>query len=98
MPTYIVNTYDIIDFDMYQNYLQKVNPLLKKFGAKVLAMKSNPKVLEGKAKMMNIILEFESETSINNFYNDSEYKDIIELRLKSTTNCSIIILNKFEPN
>jgi len=96
MSVYIVNAYDINDFEMFNKYPPRVGPLLKKHGAKVLAMEMNPKALEGIPKTMNAIIEFPSESAVNNFYNDPEYQAFIDLRLNSTSNCTILMLKQFE--
>ena len=96
MSVYIVNAYDIHDFEMFKNYPPQVAPLLVKHGARVLAMETNPKALEGIPKTMNAIIEFPSENAVYNFYNDPEYQAFIDLRLNSTSNCTMIMLQQFE--
>ena len=96
MSVYIVNAYDIHDFEMFKNYPPQVALLLVKHGARVLAMETNPKALEGIPKTMNAIIEFPSEDAVNNFYNDPEYQAFIDLRLNSTSNCTMIMLKQFE--
>ena len=96
MSVYIVNAYDIHDFEMFKNYPPQVALLLVKHGARVLAMETNPKALEGIPKTMNAIVEFPSEDAVNNFYNDPEYQAFIHLRLNSTSNCTMIMLKQFE--
>ena len=95
MAVYVVNAYDIHDSDTFKDYPPRVAPLLQKHGAKLLAMETNPKTLEGKAKAMNAIVEFPSEEAVHTFYNDPEYQSIIHLRHNSTSNCTMIILNQF---
>ena len=96
MLVYVVNAYDIHDFEMFKNYPPQVALLLVKHGARVLAMETNPKALEGIPKTMNAIIEFPSEDAVNNFYNDPEYQAFIHLRLNSTSNCTMIMLKQFE--
>jgi uncharacterized protein (DUF1330 family) len=96
MPVYVVNAYDIHDFATFKEYPPRVAPLLLKYGAKVLAMDTNPVALEGKPKTMNAIVEFSSEEDVHTFYNDPEYQSFIHLRLNSTSNCTMIILKQFE--
>ena len=96
MAVYIVNAYNIHDFEMFSKYPPQVGPLLEKQGAKLLAMETNPKALEGTPKTMNAIVEFPSENAVNNFYNDPEYQAFINLRLNSTSNCTMIMLHQFE--
>jgi len=96
MPVYVVNSYNIHDFEMFKNYPVQVRPLFVKYGAKVIAMDTNPKVLEGTAKTMNAIIEFPSEDAVNQFYHDPAYQSIIHLRHNSTSDTTIIILKQFE--
>ncbi|HEV7782280.1 MAG TPA: DUF1330 domain-containing protein [Chitinophagaceae bacterium] len=95
MAVYVVNAYDITDFEVFKNYPPQVGPLLVKHGAKLLAMETNPKALEGIPKTMNAIVEFPSEKEVNDFYNDPEYQAIIHLRHNSTSNCTMIMLDQY---
>ena len=95
MPVYVVNAYDIHDFETFKQYPPRVAPLLVKHGAKVLAMDTEPKVLEGILRTMNAIIEFPSEEAVDNFYNDPEYQSFIHLRHDSTSNCTMIMLKQF---
>jgi uncharacterized protein (DUF1330 family) len=96
MPVYVVNAYDIHDFETFKEYPPRVATLLVKHGGKVLAMETNPEALEGKPKTMNAIVEFPSAEAARNFYNDPEYQSFIHLRHNSTSNCTMIILKQFE--
>ena len=96
MPVYVVNAYDIHDFETFKQYAPRVAPLLLKYGAKVLAMDTAPQVLEGIPKTMNAIIEFPSEETVNNFYNDPEYQSFIHLRHNSTSNCTMLMLKEFQ--
>jgi len=96
MAVYVVNAYDIDDLDTFKDYPPRVAPLLQKHGAKLLAMETNPKALEGKPRTMNALVEFPSEEAVHKFYNDPEYQSFIHLRHNSTSNCTMIILNQFE--
>jgi uncharacterized protein (DUF1330 family) len=96
MAVYVVNAYDIHDFETFKNYPPQVGALLKKYEAKVLAMETNPQALEGKPRTMNAIVEFPSEELVHGFYNDPEYQKIIHLRHNSTSNCTMIILKQYE--
>jgi uncharacterized protein (DUF1330 family) len=92
MPVYVVNAYDIHDFDKFKDYPPQVRPILIKYGAKVLAMETNPKALEGQPRTMNAVIEFPSEEAVNGFYNDPEYQAFIHLRHDSTSNTTMIVL------
>src|SRR4030095_10304163 len=96
MAVYVVNAYNIHDFETFKEYPPRVAPLLVKHGAKLLAMDTAPKVLEGIPKMMNAIVEFPSQEAVHDFYNDPEYQSFIHLRHNSTSDCTMIILKQFE--
>lgn len=96
MPVYVVNSYDIHDFEKFGEYPPHVARLLPKHHGKVLAMETNPQALEGAPKTMNAIVEFPTEEDVHNFYNDPEYQSIIHLRHESSSNCTMIILKQFE--
>ena len=96
MPVYVVNAYDIKDFETFKDYPPRVAPLLLRYGAKILAMDTNPEALEGRPKTMNAIVEFPSVETVRKFYNDPEYQSFIHLRHNSTSNCTMIILKQFE--
>src|SRR5215210_631869 len=96
MPVYVVNAYDIHDFETFKEYPPQVALLLLKYDAKVLAMDTAPKVLEGTPRTMNAIIEFPSEEAVSNFYNDPEYQSFIHLRLNSTSNCTMLMLKEFQ--
>jgi uncharacterized protein (DUF1330 family) len=96
MPVYVVNAYDIHDPETFKEYPPRVARLLVKYGAKVLAMETNPRALEGTPKNMNAIVEFPSEEAVDNFYNDPEYQSFIHLRHNSTSNCTMLMLKQFE--
>ena len=96
MAVYVVNAYDIHDAETFKAYPPRVAPLLVKHGAKLLAMDTQAKALEGQPKTMNAIVEFPSEEAAFRFYNDPEYQSFIHLRQDSTSNCTMIILKQFE--
>ena len=96
MAVFVVNAYDIHDFETFKAYPPRVAPLLLKYGAKVLAMDTAPTVLEGIPRTMNAVIEFPSEEAVYSFYNDPEYQSFIHLRLDATSNCTMIILKQFE--
>src|SRR5688572_27162287 len=96
MAVYVVNAYDIHDFETFKDYPPRVAPLLLKYGAKILAMDTEPEALEGKPRTMNAIVEFPSAEDARKFYNDPEYQSFIHLRHNSTSNCTMVILKQFE--
>lgn len=96
MRVYVVNTYDIIDAETFKLYPPRVAPLLLKYGARVLAMDTAPKVLEGTPKTMNAIIEFPSEGAVTAFYADLVYQSFIHLRQQSTADCTMLVLKEYQ--
>ncbi len=96
MPVYLINSYDIDDFEEFKNYPPKVKLILQKYGAEVLASDINGEALEGTAKTMNAIIKFPSKETAIQCYNDPEYQAIKHFRLDSTSNCTMVLVNQFE--
>jgi len=97
MAVYVVNAYNIHDWETFSQYPPHVRVLFGRYGAKVVAMQTNPDALEGVSKTMNAIIEFPSREAVNSFYNDPDYQKIIHLRKESTSDCTMIIMDEFIP-
>jgi uncharacterized protein (DUF1330 family) len=95
MAVYYINTYDITDVEEFQNYPPQVRPLLAKYGAEVIAMDTQPICLEGIARTMNAIIKFPSVEAALNCYNDPDYQPVKQIRLNSTSNCTMILVKEF---
>ena len=96
MTVYLMNSYDIVDMEEFKNYGPKVRPLLQKYGAEVLASDTAAIAFEGNARTMNAIIRFPSEEAAVNCYNDPEYEEIKKIRLRSTTNCTMVLVKQFD--
>ncbi|MDO1450261.1 DUF1330 domain-containing protein [Rhodocytophaga aerolata] len=97
MAVYLINSYNIHDFEAFKKYLPLLKTLLDKYGAEVLASDLKAISLEGKAKTMNAIIRFPSKEAVFNCYNDPEYTEIKKSRLKATSDCDMIVVNEFVP-
>ena len=95
MIVYYIGTYDIENMEEFQKYPPKVMALLPKYGGEVLASDVNAISLEGKAKTMNAITKFPSAEAALGMYNDPEYQEIKKIRINSTKNCTMILVNEF---
>jgi uncharacterized protein (DUF1330 family) len=95
MTVYLVNSYNIDDPKVFRGYPPKVAKILPRYGARVLAADTDGKALEGTAKIMNAIIEFPSEEAVRACYNDPEYRAILPLRLRSVSDCSMVIVKQF---
>ena len=98
MPSvFYIGTYDIDNMEEFKNYPPKVAQLLVKYGAQVLASDVEAVTLEGKARTMNAITKFPSMAAAMGSYNDPEYQEHIRpIRLRSTSNCTMVLVKEFE--
>lgn len=93
---YFIISYDIVDVEKFKQYGPKVFPLLKKYGAEVLASDTDGIAFEGSAKRMNAIIKFPSKEAAMNCYNDPSYEDIKQIRITSTKNCTMVLVKAFQ--
>ncbi len=99
MAVFYIGSYDINNMEEFKNYPPKVIQLLPKYGAEVLASSVEAITLEGTAKTLNAIIKFPSMEAALEMYNDPEYQaDIKPIRLNSTTNCTMVLVEEFGLN
>lgn len=96
MAVYYIGTYDIENADEFQKYPPKVMALLPKYGGEVLASDTKAVSLEGQAKTMNAIIKFPSMEAALGMYNDPEYQEIRKIRINSTKDCTMVLVNEFK--
>lgn len=92
MAAFYLNTYDVTDEVIYQEYVRKVVPIFNRYKARVLAFDREALQVEGTRRGVNIIIEFESIDVATSCYNDPEYQAVKPLRIKSTVNNSITLV------
>jgi len=95
MPVYLIANYDVEDSEAHDSYILAADPILVKHGGEILAAGDEVKELEGQARMVNVIIKFESEASAMDFYNDPDYKRVKQIRLDSTKNRTVILAPQF---
>ena len=95
MAVYVVATYDIMDPQGYEGYVPGVMPLLQKHGGQVLAADYRAFGMEGKTPGVNVILKFDSEAAARGWYDDPDYGPVKQIRLNSTQNDSIVMMEEF---
>ena len=68
-------------WDWYDEYYQNTSKLIEKHGGRYLVSGVKPHVLEGSTTPnAHVILEFPSLEHAKNWYQDPDYKKMIELR------------------
>ena len=95
MSFYFVANINIEDQLQYEKYVNKVDKVFSKFNGKYLVVDDKPKILEGNWDYSRVvIIEFETETDFNNWYNSKEYQEILIYRLVSSSSDSILVKGK----
>ena len=93
MPVYmIVEIKEVIDKKKYAGYIQKVPPIIEKFGGKYLVRGGQVSVASGDWEPERItIVQFESMDKFNAWWNSPEYRAIAHLREGSTRTNAIVV-------
>jgi len=95
MSFYFVANIKIEDQLGYAKYVNNVDEVFSKFNGKYLVVDDNPKILEGNWNYTRVvIIEFETETDFNHWYNSKEYQEILKYRLVSSSSDSILVKGK----
>ncbi|MEM7467872.1 MAG: DUF1330 domain-containing protein [Pseudomonadota bacterium] len=94
MAAYLISSFDVKDKEAFEDYRPVVVPLLEKYGAEILAADYDGKALEGEKREAYVVMRFDSEETILNFYNDPAYQPSLELRLRTTSNGSLAIVKE----
>ena len=83
---------DIKDNEIYKKYVEKVTPIVQKFGGKFLIRGGEFQTVEGKWEYTrNVLIQFPSYEIAIDWYNSEELKPVKKLRLDNSTSNSIII-------
>jgi len=93
MPAgYVIVQLKITDPENYNEYVQKVPEVIKKYGGEYLARGGEHQVVEGVDKFPRIvIIKFPSYEKALEWYNSEEYKPIKQIRLDNSEGINIII-------
>jgi len=85
MPAYIVSMMSIKDAEVYKKYTDKTPPIVKKYGGKFLTRGEEVTTVEGipyEGRM--VLLEFPDKASIDAWFNDPEYQQVMKFRHASS--------------
>jgi uncharacterized protein (DUF1330 family) len=82
---YLYVELDVLDADRFlHDYMRSAQPILRKYGARVLVSTDQAEVLEGVLGGRQVVLlEFEDRQHAREFYHSNEYQRILALRLTS---------------
>jgi uncharacterized protein (DUF1330 family) len=92
MSVHVIIDIKVINKDMYGQYVQKVPPIVKKFGGRYLARGGKTTTLSGVWHPERVILlEFDNAEQVNNWFTSREYAEVAHLREDSTITNAIMI-------
>lgn len=92
MSVYFVAQIRIEDEVEYQKYLDQCDTVFNSYKGKYLVVENQPTALEGEWKYSRmIIIEFESEDALREWYESDEYQEILKFRLNASK-CDTIIV------
>jgi uncharacterized protein (DUF1330 family) len=85
MAGYLIASIDVKDPAKFEEYREKVVPVIKKFGGRYLIRGGDVRRLEGNLPVNRlVVLEFPTVEVAQQFYDSAEYQPILKLRLDST--------------
>jgi uncharacterized protein (DUF1330 family) len=85
MAGYLIANIEVKDPAKFEEYRQKVVPVIKKFGGRYLIRGGDLRRLEGNLPFNRlVVLEFPTIEAAQRFYDSAEYQPILKLRLAST--------------
>lgn len=93
---FYINSYDVHDWEMYKQYSPKVLPVLKRYGAEVIAADTDALAVEGNANSMHAVIRFPSREAALACYRDAEYEEAKTIRHMSCNNCTMIVVDEIQ--
>jgi len=85
VPGYLIANLEVTDPAGFEEYRQKVSPLIAQFGGRYLVRGGDVRTLEGSLPIRRlVVLEFPSVEAAQRFYDCPEYQPLLKIRLAST--------------
>jgi uncharacterized protein (DUF1330 family) len=85
MPGYLIANIEVTEPAKFEEYRQKVAPLIAQFGGRYLVRGGEVRRLEGNLPIQRlVVLEFPTVDAALRFYESSEYQPLLKIRLAST--------------
>ena len=89
---YAIFNINITNQENYKEYIDKVKPLAKKFGAEYIIRGGENKIIEGSWEYpRTVVIKFPSYEKALQWYNSKEYEPIKKIRLENAQSNGIII-------
>ena len=92
MSGYLIAQLNVNNLEPYKSYVEKVTPLVKKFGGEYIVRSGKYEVVQGDWRYpRNVIIKFPSYQEALDFYKSEEYKPVKKIR-EDNSNGNIIII------
>jgi uncharacterized protein (DUF1330 family) len=92
MAAYVIVTETVNDENMFDEYRKQVPATLAPFGGKFIVRGGKLTVHEGKwPHKRTVVIEFASRAQAEGWYNSPAYRQIIDLRLRSSAGDFVIV-------
>ena len=92
MAAYLIANIEVKDPVKFEEYRQKVVPVIQKFGGRYLIRGGDVRCLEGNLPLKRlVVLEFPTVEAAQQFYDSAEYEPILKLRLTSTQSDLVLV-------
>lgn len=92
MPAYVIANVDVLDPVGYEEYRTKVPPIVRKHRGEFLVRGGQISILEGDWRPDRlVVLQFPDRASAQAFYDDPEYKPLIDIRQRNSRGTLLII-------
>jgi uncharacterized protein (DUF1330 family) len=91
MPVYLIIEISVKDPELYADYTVQVMSVVERYGGRYLVRGNEVFPVTGDWRPERLVLvQFESMDLVHDFLSSSEYKELIPLRLRSTSSRAII--------
>jgi uncharacterized protein (DUF1330 family) len=92
MAAYFVLQIDWSDPQGHKRYLEGIQGMIEKHGGHLLVTSTELQTVEGRwEKPRLVIIEFPSKEALLSWYDSSEYRPMLDLRLKSSQSNAVVV-------
>ena len=92
MSGYFIIQINVTNADNYKEYIEKVTPIVKKFGGEYIVRGGQSEKVEGNWPFQRtVVLKFPTYDMVKEWHNSDEYKPIRKIR-EDNSECNAIII------
>jgi uncharacterized protein (DUF1330 family) len=92
MPGYLIANLDITDAAVFDQYREKVTPIIAQYGGRYLVRGGAVEALEGTLPLHRlVVLEFPSLDAARRFYHSADYAPVMKLRFASAQSDIVLV-------